>query len=241
MIITQNTQNTSRYQKIIGHLHIMWSMRSLRVRNFTVEPVERKVIQSFIHRWHYTHDTNGIQQKQCFALYDENKIIGAMMYTIPSMPNTAKKYNSDNPDRCWELRRLCCIDDTPTNTESYFIGQTLRWLRQNTNTEVIVSYADLEQGHEGIIYKASNFHYLGQSGGGQVLMVDGKKYHARSLNQKEKPYGRALKRRWDNKDGHKFWESEQDMHFVKTKPKNIYVYYLSKKAKKKYLYKDSKN
>jgi hypothetical protein len=210
-------------------------MRSLKVRNFIVEPVDRKVIQSFIHKWHYSHDTNGIQQRQCFALYNENKIIGAIIYAIPSMPNTAKKYNPDNPDRCWELRRLCCIDDTPTNTESYFIGQTLRWLRQNTDVEVIVSYADLEQGHEGVIYKASNFHYLGQSGGGQVLMVDGKKYHARSLNQKEKPYGRALKRRWDNKDGHKFWESEQDMHFVKTKPKNIYVYYLSKKIKKKYL------
>ena len=241
MIITQNTQNTSRYQKIIGHLRTMWSMRSLKVRNFIVEPVDRKVIQSFIHKWHYSHDTNGIQQTQCFALYNENKIIGAIIYAIPSMPNTAKKYNPDNPLRCWELRRLCCIDDTPTNTESYFIGQTLRWLRQNTDTEVIVSYADLEQGHEGVIYKASNFHYLGQSGGGQVLMVDGKKYHARSLNQKEKPYGRALKRRWDNKDGHKFWDSEQDMYYVKTKPKNIYVYYLSKKAKKKYLYVDSKN
>jgi len=213
----------------------------MKVTDYIVEPVDRKVIQSFIHKWHYSHDTNGIQQRQCFALYDDNKIIGAIIYAIPSMPNTAKKYNPDNPDRCWELRRLCCIDDTPTNTESYFIGQTLRWIRQNTDTEVIVSYADLEQGHEGIIYKASNFYYLGQSGGGQVLMVDGKKYHARSLNQKEKPYGRALKRRWDNKDGHNFWESEQDMHFVKTKPKNIYVYYLSKKAKKKYLYVDSKN
>jgi hypothetical protein len=213
----------------------------MKVTDFNIEPVDRKVIQSFVHKWHYSHDTNGIQQRQCFALYNDNKIIGAIIYAIPSMPNTAKKYNPDNPDRCWELRRLCCIDDTPTNTESYFIGQTLRWLRQNTDTEVIVSYADLEQGHEGVIYKASNFYYLGQSGGGQVLMVDGKKYHARSLNQKEKPYGRALKRRWDNKGGHNFWESEQDMHFVKTKPKNIYVYYLSKKAKKKYLYTDSKN
>ena len=169
------------------------------------------------------------------------KMIGAMIYALPSMKSTAAKYNPDNPDRCWELRRLCCIDDTPTNTESYFIGQTLRWIRQNTDIEVIVSYADLEQGHEGVIYKSSNFHLLGQSGGGRVLMVDGKKYHARSLGQKIKPYGRALKRRWNNKYGHKFWESKQDMYFVDTKPKNIYVYYLNKKVKKKYLYVDSKN
>ena len=85
----------------------------------------------------------------------------------------------------------------------------------------------MEQGHKGIIYKASNFHLLGQSGGGRNLIVDGKKFHARSLNQKEKPYGRDLKRRWENKDGHSFWESKQDMYFVNTKPKNIYVYYLN--------------
>ena len=207
----------------------------MKVKNFTIEPVDRKVIQKFVEKNHYSHSTNGVQHTQCFALFDDMRMIGAMIYAIPSMPATAARYNRDNPERCWELRRLCCIDDTPTNTESYFIGQTLRWLRQNTDIEVIVSYADLEQGHSGVIYKATNFHLLGQSGGGRNLMVDGKKYHARSLGQKIKPYGRALKRRWNNKDGHKFWESKQDMYFVDTKPKNIYVYYLSKKAKKKYL------
>ena len=216
---------------IIGYLHMMWSM--LKVTDFTIEPVERKVIQSFVHKWHYSHSTNGVQQTQCFALFNGEKMIGAMMYALPSMKSTAAKYNPDNPLRCWELRRLCCIDDTPTNTESYFIGQTLKWLRRNTDIEVVISYADLEFGHEGVIYKATNFIHLGKSGGGRVLMVDGKKYHARSLNQKEKPYGRDLKRRWENKNGHKFWDSEQDMHFVNTKPKNIYVYYLYKKIKKK--------
>ena len=220
---------------IIGYLHMMWSM--LKVTDFTIEPVERKVIQSFVHKWHYSHSTNGVQQTQCFALFNGEKMIGAMMYALPSMKSTAAKYNPDNPLRCWELRRLCCIDDTPTNTESYFIGQTLKWLRRNTDIEVIISYADLEFGHEGVIYKATNFIHLGKSGGGRVLVVDGKKYHARSLNQKEKPYGRDLKRRWENKNGHKFWDSEQDMHFVNTKPKNIYVYYLNKKIKKKLLQK----
>ena len=64
-------------------------------------------------------------------------------------------------------------------------------------------------------------------------MVDGKKYHARSMNQKLKPYSRELKRRYESGD--------EDIYFVNTKPKNIYVYYLSKKIKKKYLYVDSEN
>ena len=211
---------------------MMWSILYLKVTDFKVEPVERKVIQSFVHKWHYSHSTNGVQQTQCFAMFDDMRMIGAMIYALPSMKSTAAKYNPDNPLRCWELRRLCCIDDTPTNTESYFIGQTLRWIRRNTDIEVIVSYSDLEQGHEGVIYKASNFIQIGQSGGGRVLMVDGKKYHARSLNQKEKPYGRALKRRWEAK---KAGADDDGIFYVDRKPKNIYVYCFNKKLRKKYL------
>ena len=199
----------------------------MKVSDFIVEPVPRSAIQPFVEKWHYSHSTNGVQHTQCFALFDDMKMIGAMIYAIPSMPATAARYNRDNPDRCWELRRLCCIDDTPTNTESYFIGKTLRWFRQNSDVEVVVSFADLEQGHDGVIYRASNFHYLGQTGKGQALMVDGKKYHARSMNQKLKPYSRELKRRYQSGD--------KDIYFVDTKPKNIYVYYLNKKIKKKML------
>ena len=115
----------------------------IKVSDFIIEPVPRSAIQSFVEKWHYSHSTNGVQQTQCFALFDDMKMIGAMIYALPSMKATAAKYNPINPLRCWELRRLCCIDDTPTNTESYFIGSTLRWLKQNTDIEVIISYADL--------------------------------------------------------------------------------------------------
>ena len=214
----------------------------IKVSDFTIEAVHKKAVTPFIEKWHYSHYAGGIQHRQCFALYSPDgpfglpRMIGAAIYGQPAMPDTAKKYHPDDPMKCWELRRLCCIDDTPTNTESYFIGKTLRWLKQNTDIEVIISYADLEQGHEGVIYKASNFHHLGNNGGGRVLMVDGKMFHARSMNQKQKPYGRELKRRWENKEGHKFWDSEEtDMYYKDVKPKNIYVYYLNKKIKKKLL------
>ena len=139
----------------------------MKVTDFIVEPVERRIISKFIEKHHYSHSTNGVQHIQCFAMFREGKfgfdkeMIGAAMYCYPSMPSTAKKYNPINPDRCWELRRLYCIDDTPKNTESFFIGKTLRWLKQNTDIEVIVSYSDLQQGHEGVVYKASNFISMG--------------------------------------------------------------------------------
>ena len=174
----------------------------IKVTDFTVEAVERRIISNFVEKHHYSHSVNGVQHIQCFALFKEGKfgfdkeMIGAAMYCYPSMPSTAKKYNPINPDRCWELRRFVCIDDTPKNTESYFISQCHKWIKQNTDIEVIVSFADLEEGHTGVIYKASNFHLYGQTGGGTKLMVDGVLRHNRSLNQSKRTFGRTLKRRY---------------------------------------------
>ena len=162
----------------------------IKVSDFTVEAVPKKAVTSFIEKWHYSHYAGGIQHRQCFALYSPDgkfglpRMIGCMIYGQPAMSNTAAKYHPDNPDRCWELRRLCCIDDTPTNTESFFIGKTLKWLKQNTDAEVIISYSDLQQGHEGVVYKASNFINMGQTPSGQALMVDGKQYHDRTIRNK---------------------------------------------------------
>ncbi len=203
----------------------------MKVRDFTVEEVLRRSIAPFIEKYHYSQNVNGVQSTNCFGLYKEGNfglptMIGAMMYAWPSMPATAKKYNPDDPLRIYELRRLVCIDDTPTNTESYFIGNTLKWLKKNTNIQVIVSFADPHHGHSGVIYKASNFIYKGETGKGSILMVDGKEMHSRSLNQRKRPYSREIKRRYDAGDPN---------IFVKKLPsKHIYVYYLDKRLRRKY-------
>ena len=149
----------------------------MKVSDFTIEPVPKKAVTGFIEKHHYSHYAGGIQHKQCFALHSPDgpfglpRMIGAAIYGQPAMPDTAKKYHPDEPLRCWEMRRLCCIDDTPTNTESFFIGKTLQWIRQNTDVQVIISYSDLNQGHEGTIYKATNFVHLGETSPSKVLMA----------------------------------------------------------------------
>ena len=201
----------------------------MSVKEFTVEEVIRKSIVKFIEKHHYSHNVNGVQSLYHYGLYKEGnfglpKMIGAMMYAYPSMPATAAKYNPINPTKCLELRRLVCIDDTPKNTESYFIGQTFKMLKRDTDMEVVVSFADQHHGHTGVIYKATNFEYLGETARGRVLMVDGKEMHSRSLNQLDRPYGRELNRRYKAGDENIFWKN--------TEPKHIYVYYLNKRIKR---------
>lgn len=156
----------------------------MSVKRYKVHLVERKVVRDFIETWHYSKNINGLKSTFSFGLYDDDKLIGAMMYGEPAMNNQSQKYNKENPDKVLELRRLCCIDDTPKNTESYFIGKTLKWIRSNTNYQTIISYSDLSFGHEGTIYKATNFKLVGVSPPGKIIMYGDKRYHDKTIHTK---------------------------------------------------------
>lgn len=171
-------------------------MIDIGVRSFLVEPCKRSDISDFVEKWHYSKSINGIASQYCFSLKSEGELIGAMIYGTMAMHNQWKRF-SQKKYEVIELRRLCCIDDTPKNTESYFIGKTLRWLSKNTNLKIVVSYADMEHGHSGIIYKASNFKCLGNGKGADVIIYKGKSYHDKTIRTKYKgelkPFAKRIK------------------------------------------------
>ena len=157
-----------------------------KVREFHTLLCRRSEIRSFIEYWHYSHNINGLTTDYCFKLLDnKSELIGAMIYGKIAMANVWKKY-ADNENDLIELKRLCCIDNTPKNTESFFIGATLRWLKKNTQIKKVISYADTTYSHDGTIYKASNFIHVGMTLGGRVIMYNGKRYHDKTIRTKYK-------------------------------------------------------
>jgi len=111
-------------------------------------------------------------------------------------------------------------NNTPKNTESFFIGNTLRWLKKNTIIKTVISYADTTFSHEGTIYKASNFMRYGMTAKGRVIMYDGKRYHDKTIrtkyNGKLKPF--AIKILQALQSG--------DAKYIDTLGKHIYIYKL---------------
>lgn len=195
------------------------------VKNYKVSICRRRDISGFIGHWHYSKNVNGINSDYNFKLEDEKgNLIGAMMYGRMAMEGVWKKYAKKKEDLV-ELRRLCCIDNTPKNTESYFIGKTLRWMKQNTDFKVIISYADTTYNHEGTIYKASNFTHVGFTAKGKVIMHNGKRYHDKALRTMYKGDFRPFAKRL------KIAMEKGEAHYVETKPKHIYIYKLRREKK----------
>lgn len=131
--------------------------------NFTVKDVKGKdghlECQRFIDENHYSKKCP-INSELFYNMYDGTKLIGSAVLSKPAGQRCQGVY-SKTGKTVLELRRLCLIDDTPKNSESYFIGHILRDLKRKKIYDGVLSYADPEYGHSGIIYKASNFKYLG--------------------------------------------------------------------------------
>ena len=133
------------------------------------------------------------------------------------MANNWQKFGNKE-EEVIELHRLCCIDDTPQNTESFFISRCIRWIKQNTNVKAVVSYADENHNHKGTIYKATNFEYLGTTAPSKMILFEGKFYHDKTIrtkyNGKLKPYAERLKMALESGEA----------KYVDTKFKHCYVY-----------------
>lgn len=194
---------------------------NVRVKDFEVRLVERSEVRDFIEKHHYSQSINGLMVSHSFGLYRQEELIGAMIYGKLAMANAWRKYG-ESADEVVELRRLATLDDTPKNTESYFIGHTLRWLRKNTAIKTVVSYADPNYGHAGTIYKATNFEHVGMTSPGRVIMWKGKKYHDKAIRTtykgKLKPFAQRIKDALE----------KGEAHYAKQEPKHIYVKELRK-------------
>ena len=174
-----------------------------KVREFKCQLSTRDDVVGFIEHWHYSKNINGIISDYCFKLECDGEIIGAAIFGRLAMANQWKRFGEQEQDVI-ELRRLCCVDKTPKNTESYFIGAMLRWLKKHTKHKVVVSYADMEHNHVGTIYKASNFQCLGEQSGAKVIYWNGKRYHDKAIRTKYngelKPFAVDLKAAIDSGD-----------------------------------------
>ena len=205
----------------MNHANVL-NLIEVNMNNMKVSLCERNEIKDFVEKWHYSGNMNGVISTYCFKLEYNGNLIGAMVFGWLAMANTWKKYVNKREDLI-ELRRLCCIDDTPKNTESYFIGKCLRWLKNNTNIKKVLSYADAEFNHQGIIYQATNFKKLGMTPKGRVIMWKRKRYHDKTIrtfhNGKLKPYALNLKKALE----------KGEAKYKITKGKHIYLYTLRRK------------
>jgi hypothetical protein len=168
------------------------------VKNLVVALCERKEIKNFIEQHHYSKSINGVKSSFCFSVKHQDVLVGGLIYG--EMSTTAWKKFGEKECEVLELRRLVLLDECPRNSESRVIAKSLQWIRKNVkHVKRVVSYADPNHGHTGVIYRATNFtlHSMSAKDYGFKDKETGKIHHSRALRTKYKgdfkPFVKALR------------------------------------------------
>ncbi len=169
------------------------------MENLFVEKINNSLAKELIVKHHYTHKWTIAEL--CIGLYkkceednffDIPTLCGTVVFGPTAGANVAKSISPLlSNDNLWELKRLWIEDSVGKNSESWLIGQSIKYIK-NYHQEIkcLVSYADPDAGHIGTIYQATNWLYQNierkKGTSGYVVSFDGGKkwQHSRTLFNK---------------------------------------------------------
>ncbi|MDG1995148.1 MAG: hypothetical protein P8J14_01525, partial [Emcibacteraceae bacterium] len=141
------------------------------VRVVMIKPVTRAECEPFVIGIHYAHRWPSISY--AYGLFDGDELVGVVTYgTPPSAPMKRGVAGDEMKGDVLELNRLCLKYNKP-NQASNLISKSLKMLPKG---KIVISFADISQGHNGCVYRASNFGYYGLSAKRTDWKVKGKEH-----------------------------------------------------------------
>lgn len=177
--------------------------------------ISKKIANEFVLKKHYSRRASIFWEG--FGLIEDNLITGAVVYGQPSPP--IQKHAFTNRDfRLYELSRLV-IQSKTKNAASFLVANSLKMLESKPCA--VISYADMEQSHCGIVYQATNWLYTGATKShDKAYLVDGVRTHPMTLRDR----GITDPTRWARENG---------IEMVKPSYKHRYFQFVGTKRERK--------
>lgn len=131
-------------------------------------------------KWHYSRRISKAGNNY-IGVWEDEKYIGCIIFGIGATNNIGEPYGLKNI-QCIELTRIALTNHKTPVTKLVSIALKLLH-RKNPGLKIIVSYADSEQDHNGAIYQAGNWIYVGYSVDTNIV-VNGIREHRRTLGSR---------------------------------------------------------
>jgi hypothetical protein len=128
------------------------------IRDFSVEIIDKTNAKTKIINNHYTKSCPS--SKYSFGLVKDGFSYAVAIFSSLHRQNQSGEYPSN---RVLELSRLFIHDGVPKNSGSYFLSRCLSYLKDTKDYDAVLTYADTTEGHDGGIYKAANFEFIGNT------------------------------------------------------------------------------
>jgi len=196
--------------------------------SYKVKKIDRSECEEYVLNIHYAKRWPSVSY--AFGLFFEEELCGIITYgTPPSAPLKRGIAGDEYKMDILELNRLC-LKYNRKNEASILVGRSLKLLPQN---KIVVSFADTDQKHLGVVYQATNFLYCGLSAKRTDWKVKGKEHlHGQTIADEFRGVenrAQALRDKYG------------DDFYLKPRPrKHRYIYFVGSKKFKKQAKKDLK-
>lgn len=147
------------------------------VRGKASGPVRNMIVQH-----HYLHSAPSAESTFAVMLQGTDdglvvweELVGGALFGGGSNRFLGSPYGLDHRG-ITELVRLFLLDgvkDYVNNAASRVLGMTLNYLRSHTDKHLVIAFSDPVAGHDGTVYRASNWTCIGESDPKKVISVDG--------------------------------------------------------------------
>lgn len=135
--------------------------------------------------WHYSKCIPKSKLAKV-GVWENGIFIGAVIFGVGANNNLGKPFGIKQTE-CCELVRIALREHKSSVTRIVSIALKMV-ARAFPNLRLVVSFADTEQGHQGTIYVAGGWVFAGQSIPADEYIVNGKRWHGRSLRNSKPSY-----------------------------------------------------
>jgi hypothetical protein len=180
--------------------------------DLVVDFCDYKAAKWAVEHWHYSKSMPAFK-RVTFGVWEDGAFIGSVVYSWGANRHAGDKWGMEL-GQIVELVRVAL--NKHTSPVSQIVSITVKMLKkQSPNIQCLLSYADPEEGHNGSIYQAMNWIYVGESQGSEKVWYRGRWAHKRTVDAM---YG-----------NHKGFKVK------KTSGKHTYLYPLDKKMRRQLL------
>ena len=180
-----------------------------------VVKINKQIADEFVLKKHYSKRAPVFWA--AFGLEENGLITGVAVYGQPSPPIQKHAFKSRD-FRLFELSRVV-VQSKTKNAASFLVGNSLQMLEPKPCA--VISYADMEQNHCGIIYQATNWIYTGATKShDKAYIVDGKRTHPMTLRDRGITNPTA-------------WARENGIEMVSPAEKHRYFFFVGTKRDRK--------
>jgi hypothetical protein len=134
-----------------------------------------------VRHWHYSRSLPCSKTAR-LGVWENDRFIGCIVFAWGANRHLAGEYKLKMTE-CAELCRVALAEHaTPV---SRILSISVKMLKKEMpGIRLLVSYADLNQGHEGKIYQASNWIFVGETGTEAGIILNGRLTHRRTINSR---------------------------------------------------------